>query len=534
MTDRVLLIGLDGGTFATLDPLMDEGIMPFLKEFVATGVRSPLRTVIPPLTPPGWTSLVTGRTPGQHGVMDFFRFESPDTHYLRLVDSRDVKCETIWSILGRQGLRTTVLNFPLMTPPRPLAGNAVPGWAPWRHLPRLCFPRDLYDKIKAVPGFNVQELAMDLKLEGKAIEGSAKEEYEDWILFHIRRERQWFEILRYLMQEDPCDLTAVLFDGVDKLQHLLWRFIDPAYVPLQPSIWEQNIRELCLNYFRQLDGLLAEAVAMAGPDALVFLASDHGFGPSTEVFYLNTWLHQQGYLAWGAAAFEDTSEAGRLGVGRISQTPSMIDWSRTSVYGLTPSSNGVHIDVAGRRGRQGIDPQEYEPLRARLQDQLCQLTDPATGERVIAQVLTREVAFAGAQMERAPDLTLSIRDGGFVSILKSDVVLKPRPEVVGTHRPEGIFMARGPGIRPGLRLPDLSITDLTPTLLYSLGLAVPQDLEGHVVERIFEPNMLHQRPVRTGEPTHVPEAFPQGPSPQEDQEGDAQVLERLRNLGYVE
>ena len=69
---------------------------------------------------------------------------------------------------------------------------------------------------------------MDPQLEGRAIEGSSKEEYEDWIQFHIRREKQWFEILRYLMQEDPCDLTAVLFDGVDKLQHLLWRFIDPA------------------------------------------------------------------------------------------------------------------------------------------------------------------------------------------------------------------------------------------------------------------------------------------------------------------
>jgi predicted AlkP superfamily phosphohydrolase/phosphomutase len=538
MTERVLLIGLDGGTFATLDSLIDEGIMPFLKEFVAAGVRATLRSVIPPLTPPGWTSLVTGRTPGNHGVIDFFRFESPDTHYLRLVDSRDVKCETIWSILGRQGLRSTVLNFPLMTPPRPLAGNAVPGWAPWRHLPRLCFPRGLYDKLKAVPGFNVQELAMDLKLEGKAIEGSAKDEYEDWILFHIRRERQWFEILRYLMQEDPCDLTAVLFDGVDKLQHLLWRFIDPTYVPAHPSIREQKIRELCLNYFRQLDGLLAEAVAMAGPKASVFLASDHGFGPSTEVFYLNAWLHQQGYLVWSASAFEDTSEAGRLGLGRISQTPSMIDWSRTTAYGLTPSSNGVHVDVTGRRGRQGIEPAAYEALRARLQDQLCQLTDPTTGERVVSQALTREEAFPGAQMERAPDLTLSIRDGGFVSILKSDVVLKPRPEVVGTHRPEGIFIAQGPRIRRGLKLPALSITDVAPTLLYTLDLAVPRDMEGRVAEQIFEAAVLQQRPIRVGESTQVPGAFPQWLAHQEahpdDQEGEAQVLERLKNLGYVE
>ena len=534
MTDRAVLIGLDGATFATLDPLMGEGVMPFLKEFLASGVRSELLSVIPPLTPPGWASLVTGRTPGNHGVMDFFRFESPDSRYIRLVDSRDVKCETIWSIISRQGLKATVLNFPLMTPPRPMSGNAVPGWAPWKHLPRLCSPQELYDKIKAVPGFNVQELAMDLQLEGKAIEGSSKEEYEDWIHLHIRREKQWFEILRYLMQEDPCDLTAILFDGIDKLQHLLWRFIDPDCVPTHPSGWERRIRDLCLDYFRQLDGLIAETVAMAGPEASVFLASDHGFGPSTEIFYINAWLHRQGYLEWAAGAIEDTSDAGRLGLGMISRSPSMVDWSRTTAYGLTPSSNGVHIAVAGRRGQHGIDLKEYERVRSVLMDQLYQLTDPATGGRLVTQIRTREEAFLGTRMDMAPDLTLSIRDGGFVSILKSDVVLKPRPEVVGTHRPEGVFMARGPGIRQGRSLPALSIIDVAPTLVHSLGLPVPSDLEGHVAAQIFEPASFQARPIRVGEPTQVPEPFPQRRDRKEDKEGEAQVLERLKQLGYVE
>jgi predicted AlkP superfamily phosphohydrolase/phosphomutase len=534
MTDRVVLIGLDGGTFATLDPLMEEGVMPFLKDFRASGVQGELLSVIPPLTPPGWASLVTGRTPGNHGVMDFFRFESPDSRYIRLVDSRDVKCETIWSIISRQSLRATVLNFPLMTPPRPIAGNAVPGWAPWRYLRRLCFPRALYDQIKTVPGFDAQELAMDPKIEAKAIEGSSREEYEAWILFHIRRERQWFEILRYLIHEDPADLIAVLFDGVDKLQHLLWRFIDPAYVPRHPSAWEQRIRELCLDYFRQLDGLIAEIVTIAGPETSVFLASDHGFGPSTEIFYLNTWLHQHGYLEWATDAQEDTSEAGRLGLGRISRVPSMVDWSQTTAYGLTPSSNGVHLAVAGRRGREGIDTQAYERIRSAIMDELSQCTDPATGGRVVIRVWTREEAYPGTQMQMAPDLTLSIRDGGFVSILKSAVVLKPRPEVVGTHRPQGIFMAKGPGIRQGLSLPALSITDVAPTLLYSLGLPVPRDLEGRVAEQIFESASLRDRPIRVGDPTRVPEAFPEGLDHQEDKEGEAQVLERLKNLGYVE
>jgi predicted AlkP superfamily phosphohydrolase/phosphomutase len=72
MTNRVVLIGLDGGTFGTLDALIEEGVMPFLKGFLASGTRAQLLSVIPPLTPPGWTSLVTGRTPGNHGGYGFF------------------------------------------------------------------------------------------------------------------------------------------------------------------------------------------------------------------------------------------------------------------------------------------------------------------------------------------------------------------------------------------------------------------------------------------------------------------------------
>ena len=54
MTPRTLLIGLDGATFSILDPLVDDGVMPFLKGLFRTGVRAELASVIPPLTPPAW------------------------------------------------------------------------------------------------------------------------------------------------------------------------------------------------------------------------------------------------------------------------------------------------------------------------------------------------------------------------------------------------------------------------------------------------------------------------------------------------
>ena len=79
MSIKTLLIGLDGATFSVLDPLMEQGVMPFLKSFFAEGARAGLRTIVPPLTPPAWTSLMTGRTPGQHARRNCFQGTQPGT-----------------------------------------------------------------------------------------------------------------------------------------------------------------------------------------------------------------------------------------------------------------------------------------------------------------------------------------------------------------------------------------------------------------------------------------------------------------------
>jgi predicted AlkP superfamily phosphohydrolase/phosphomutase len=112
MSRNVLLIGLDGATFDLLDPLMADGVMPVLQQLVASGVRATLRSTVPALTPPAWTSLVSGRGPGAHGIFDFFRRDSATSPALRFLTSRDVECPTMWSLASDAGLRSTVLNFP--------------------------------------------------------------------------------------------------------------------------------------------------------------------------------------------------------------------------------------------------------------------------------------------------------------------------------------------------------------------------------------------------------------------------------------
>jgi len=516
---------------------MEQGIMPFLKDFVASGARAELRSVVPPLTPPAWTSLVTGRSPGNHGVFDFFRPVSPDSPYMQVTTSHDVHAETIWSIASRYDLRVTSLNFPLMFPPPHINGYVVPGgWMPWRQLRLGCYPSDLYDRLKSSPGFNARELAMDPSLEAKAIEGCDKDEYEDWINLHIRREQHWAEILRYLVKHEQCELTAVLFDGVDKLQHLCWRFLDPAFLNTLQSPQERHIRELCLQYFRQLDELLAEVVSISDRDANIVIASDHGFGATEAVFYVNSWLQQHGYLAWADDQAFQEQQPEELGFRMAARYSYLIDREHTTAYASSPSSNGIHIVTPDGQCSPEVPGEDYYHLRDRLMDSLRSFTDPEKGERVVSRIWTKEEAFAGPYQAFAPDLTLALRDGGQISILPSGVPLKRRIEPKGTHRPQGVFIAGGRGVRPGLVLPQLSILDVAPVLLHCLGLPIPADLEGHLPTEMFDESLLRKHSVRDHHPVE-PSERAQEDTPEDavlSPEDEAAVLERLRTLGYIE
>ena len=169
----------------------------------------------------------------------------------------------------------------------------------------------------------------------------------------------------------------------------------------------------------------------------------------------------------------------------------------------------------------------------KLMEELLQFKDPATGEAVISHIWTREEIFAGDHLRDAPDLTVALRDNGFISILNSEVLLEPRTEILGTHYPEGIFIANGPAICEGNALVNLSILDVAPALLYSLGLPIPADLEGRVVKELFKPSLLQARPVSIGEYTQKPDPFPRRPT-EEDVQDREKTLAMLKALGYME
>jgi predicted AlkP superfamily phosphohydrolase/phosphomutase len=534
MSTRTLFIGLDGATFKILDDLTTASngrkpVMPFFSQIYKKGVRAALKSTPNPLTPPAWVSLMTGRSPGYHGVFDFIRAqELSNDVYFTLYDSRDCQCETIWSIASRQGKRFAALNFPFTAPPQKgLNGFMVPGFIPWRHLRRNTLPSDLYDRLKNLPGFEPKELAWDFEREKKAIEVLNDQECEEWVRYHLPREKQWFRIAKYLLEEEKPDLMAIMFDGTDKLQHQAWRFLDPDLQNGEGDEYHRRMRLLCLEYFAHIDKFIEGLVNAAGPTVQVFLASDHGFTTTYEVLRINTYLQQKGYLEW--KAMPDTENTKR----REKSMFANLDWQKTTAYCRTPSSNGITIRNHGNPDGKGVLKSSYEAFRKRLIEDLEQLRDPKTGERIIQGIYKREDVFSGPAMLDAPDLLLKLRDSGFVSIANKFPVLAQRDQPAGTHHPEGIFYAFGPGIKQNEMLEMLDIKDIAATLLYSLGLHVPSDFEGRVPMDAFEKNFLESNPILTGPATinKVKEEHVQADLSEDEKN---KVVSQLQMLGYME
>jgi len=105
------------------------------------------------------------------------------------------------------------------------------------------------------------------------------------------------------------------------------------------------------------------------------------------------------------------------------------------------------------------------------------------------------------------------------------------PESAGErHHPSGVFLAPGLGIRQGAVLDSARLIDVAPTVLYALGLPVPEDMDGRVLTEVFTQEHLATNPVQQGPPSMAPPSV----EGRTDQQTDVIIAERLRALGYLD
>ena len=101
--NKVLMLGIDGATYAILDPAFEAGHMPNLKKLLDRSASGVLTSTVPPYTPPGWTSIFTGVNPGKHGIFGFTLGNVQRREGLVRLDR--VTAPALWNAANAQGLR---------------------------------------------------------------------------------------------------------------------------------------------------------------------------------------------------------------------------------------------------------------------------------------------------------------------------------------------------------------------------------------------------------------------------------------------
>lgn len=546
---HVFVIGLDGATFNLIHPFITRGYLPNLKKLIESGSWAELSSTIPPVTASAWTSFMTGKNPGKHGLFDFMQ-RRKSSYDLAPVSSFDRDAKAVWELASEAGKKCIVMGVPVTYPPTPLNGLMVTGMLTPRGASDYTYPAELKEEIaQAIGEYVVYSDEVYSKGRGHI--------FLDALHYSIQ---QRAKTAAYLLHKyDDWDLGILVFPETDTVCHGLWWAYDETHHQHTQEDAEQ-LRNGIRDVYRDLDAYIGELVASLPPDTTVLVMSDHGHGPLRNFLYVNNFLKECGFLeikdALASQVKNIAFQAGltprtaygmllNLGLGKLRRTMDKrrggrgllkrfflslndVDWTRTRAYSIGYIGE-VHINLKGREPHGIVEPgAEYERVREDVMAALRELALP-DGSPLIEHMWKKEEVYQGAHLQDAPDIlffpknleTIAFGDFEF----GSNKVLEPSYGVSSSHRMNGILIGNGATIQANAAVSNPGLMDLAPTILHLLGLPVPRDMDGRVLTE-----MLQETPeVEFGGSGELERARGGGYSDEEE----AEVVERLKDLGYL-
>jgi predicted AlkP superfamily phosphohydrolase/phosphomutase len=147
---RVIVLGFDGLDFGLTRDLMAQGRLPNFSRLAAEGMFAPLGTSLPPQSPVAWSTFITGRDPGAHGIFDFVHrhpetltpYQSttetiPSSQALSIgpwrfpLTAGHVELmrhgQAFWEDLESHGIESTIIRMPANFPPSDKAARELSG-----------------------------------------------------------------------------------------------------------------------------------------------------------------------------------------------------------------------------------------------------------------------------------------------------------------------------------------------------------------------------------------------------------------------
>lgn len=400
---KLLLIGIDGVPYDLILNFSKRGIIPNISKLIEKGKLIKTRAPLPEVSSVSWTSFMTAKNPGEHGI---FGFEEIDRNTYQYVFPNFTHIrETFWEALG---LRAVVINLPQTYPARKTNGILISGFvAP--ELERAVYPPGLLPFLKKI-GYRV-DVDFNLARQDKGA-----------FVKHLIEALKTREKLAKKLWKENWDLFFFVITGTDRLHHFLFDAYQDAEHPHHRDFEK---------FYRAMDKIAGRFISLALKKKIpVFVLSDHGFCPLKREVYISRYLMKWGYLKFNEDKPEDMT----------SLAPS------SKAFALNPSR--IYIHIKGKFSRGSVKPGEYETLIKELTERFYSLR--IEGERVIKKVFRKDEIYSGPFMESAPDLVLLSYRGFDLKSGFRKKTLYGASHFTGMHSQDDAFLIT----YPPMNLPD--------------------------------------------------------------------------------
>lgn len=543
---KLIIIGLDGIGLSVLDRITSLGLMPKLtNQLGRNSVYGELTSTVPPYTPPSWTSIATGLTPGRHGILDFLSYSKDRQRHISGIPQG-----AFWDIASLAGKTVGIFNYPLAYPARPINGYFVSGMMTPSNGDGGFYPaqlKPLLSEYQVDLGYKITR-AETIQIE----QGSGRAEFLQQLitlsLSHINT--SW-----KLLNAEPMDIAMHVFVATDRFLHYFWDFME------SPTLVSEHLRIRCFEFWKMLDDAIAQIRSLCGPQDSLLIVSDHGFGRAPIArLNVNLWLTGMGYkqqmvpksFVGNVYSFLAKRRHIRHLVKTIFPRKALLNIRINSlpqqITQFVSVQNVIfrplHTTVLGCwiKPTAYKTPQEQEEtikrIRHKLESSATELKLP-DGTPLITKISNQIQAWPSSQAyfaEGLPDLVVEVDErygivvGSFDERLLIPFESKERP---GDHRSDGIIALAGQGISQPHR-ETASICrpwDVAGLALYLSELPIPRQWDAKVPTHIINTAFLETHPPQYEDlPGYTPPEVTSTASP----EDLAFVEDRLRQLGYLD
>lgn len=283
---KVLLIGWDAADWEMIDPLLQNGQMPALAQFIRGGVRGNLATLQPILSPMLWTSIATGKRADKHAICGFTE-PLADGSGIGPVRSTSRKCKAVWNILSQNGLKSNIVAWFASDPAEPINGVMISD-----QFLRLSMKDEklndttghsvhppMYPEAAAALRVSVESLAAGdlMPFIPRLAEINLKQDDRPLKLARrLARAATVQAIATTLIQSEPWNLMGVYFDAIDQFGH---EFM-PYHPPRMDGVSERDAelyQDVMRGCYRFHDMMLHALLQYVDTETTVILISDHGY-----------------------------------------------------------------------------------------------------------------------------------------------------------------------------------------------------------------------------------------------------------------